>query len=405
MKPPERTVLDRSRRSTYAALTAVHDSLVVFASLAIGYAINFPPFSFDSFLGHQWKLVLYSIVLYVGLSAIMGVYRQAYSSPLRLQIAAAIRAYALGTLIIFATLFLFRNTYYSKGALLTYVVLLPLAFLSGRLACDRLRAQLQKRKWGLDPAIVVLVDEGAGEQMQNLATYPSIGFDVRYVLNAAMMNDTETRQQIAHSILSHRPTCMIYSSSTLDSPRLSAFLDASPSEGIAVRLVSPEVHDALTRMRLYDFAGIALSGPPRIALSKSYRILKRGFDLLFSAALVVAASPLLLVIGLAIRLESAGGVFFRQVRSLTQRSKAVRVFKFRSMMQNAEDLTNGYINDSQHSDEILFKSPSDPRITGVGRLIRRYSLDELPQLLNVIAGDMSLVGPRPLPVADFRKLP
>ena len=383
----------------------MHDVLAIGVSLAAGYAINFPQLRFETFFTHQWKLVLYSMVLYVGLAAILGVYRQVYTSRLRLQVAAALRAHALGTLIIFATLFLFRNTYYSNGALLTYVIILPVIFLLGRLALNSIRVRLHKLKWGLELAIVVLTDEGAGSQIEHLVTFPSIGFNVCSVVNTFGMNDRESVERVTESINRYHPSCLIYSSVNLNSSKLSTLLADSLSSNVVVRLVSPEVHDALTRMRLYDFAGIALSESGRGLATETYRLVKRLFDFLVSVLLVTLTAPILIVIAGAIRLESSGGVFFRQIRSLTLRSNPVRVFKFRSMAQNAMELTDMNNKHRNRNDEILFKSPSDPRITRIGKLIRKYSLDELPQLFNVIAGEMSLVGPRPLPVDDFKKLP
>lgn len=385
-------------------MTVLHDSVVVFCSLALGYAVNFPPFSFHSFLSLQWKLIIFSIVLYVGLSVMMGVYRQAYTSPLRLQIAAAGRSYALGTLIIFATLFLFRNTYYSNGALLTYLMLLPLSFLSGRLILDMLKAHMQKMKWGLEPAVVVLLDAHAADMLRSLDTYPSIGYNVLSVVNLDAPNRAEAKILLAQAIAEHKPTCLLCCSEKVDSSELFAITTGVSGENITVRVVAGEVHEALTRTRLYDFAGVALTGLQYESGNGVYDAVKRVSDLFISTILLIALSPLILIIILAIRFESSGGLFFRQIRSLSQGAKSVHVFKFRSMREGAEDLRGG-LDNSEPQNELLFKSPDDPRVTRVGRIIRKYSLDELPQLLNVIIGDMSLVGPRPLPVVDFERLP
>jgi lipopolysaccharide/colanic/teichoic acid biosynthesis glycosyltransferase len=127
--------------------------------------------------------------------------------------------------------------------------------------------------------------------------------------------------------------------------------------------------------------------------------MKRVSDILVRLVLSLLASPLLVLIALAIRFESQGPIMFRQRRRLSRRSGEVLVLKFRSMwkVEDRPDTANGAENG--------MKSPGDPRITRVGRIIRKYSLDELPQLFNVLVGEMSLVGPRPLPLADFDKLP
>lgn len=405
MRFTERSWLVRHWKSLFASLTVTYDSVIIVFLLGVGYAINFDQNSFSGFFQHQWKLVVYTLVLYVGLSAILGVYRQAYTSPLRLQMAAALRAYALGTLTIFATLFLFRNTYYSNGALWTYVVFILVGFLLGRLILDKLRAGLHHRRWALEPTVIVLVDDHADEQLRDLAAYPSIGFDVQHQLDVSGMNADETRQCIGDMVRAYNPACVICASSSLDSPQLNGLFAASPLEGMTIRLVSPEIHDALTRTRLYDFAGIIFSSPSRISARPAYRLLKRTFDIALSIVTIVVGAPVLVVIAVAIRLESSGSVFFRQVRSMTQQSKPVRVLKFRSMDENAQDLEALDRVVGGQRNEVMFKSPTDPRVTRVGRWIRKYSLDELPQLFNVITGDMSLVGPRPLPNADFNKLP
>ena len=128
------------------------------------------------------------------------------------------------------------------------------------------------------------------------------------------------------------------------------------------------------------------------------RVLKRILDLVASAlGLVVLAVPLLLL-GLAIRLTSKGPALFRQVR-IGRDGQEFRVFKFRTMHLDAEERWGDLFVDNE-TDGLLFKLTDDPRITPLGRFLRRTSIDELPQLLNVLTGDMSLVGPRPLAVQD-----
>jgi exopolysaccharide biosynthesis polyprenyl glycosylphosphotransferase len=128
---------------------------------------------------------------------------------------------------------------------------------------------------------------------------------------------------------------------------------------------------------------------------------KRGFDLVVSLLALVVLAPVVAVIAAAIRLDSAGPVLFRQTR-VGKDGERFEVFKFRTMVANAEEL----LSDLRHLDEgagPLFKMRRDPRVTSVGRFLRRTSLDELPQLLNVVRGDMSLVGPRPALASEMRE--
>ncbi len=123
------------------------------------------------------------------------------------------------------------------------------------------------------------------------------------------------------------------------------------------------------------------------------RVMKEAFDRASAAAALAVISPLLLTIALAIRLTSAGPVIFRQVR-VGRDGEMFTVFKFRTMVVDAERRL-GELWHRNESNEVLFKLREDPRVTAVGRVLRRFSLDELPQLVNVLLGTMSLVGPRP----------
>jgi exopolysaccharide biosynthesis polyprenyl glycosylphosphotransferase len=136
--------------------------------------------------------------------------------------------------------------------------------------------------------------------------------------------------------------------------------------------------------------------PPR-ALGTVATALKRAVDLVFSAIGLFVLAPLFTVVAVAIKLDSRGPVFFRQPR-IGVGGTEFEIFKFRTMVQDAEELKSDLAHMSVHADgdDRMFKIADDPRITRVGRFLRKTSIDELPQLLNVLNGDMSLVGPRPL---------
>jgi exopolysaccharide biosynthesis polyprenyl glycosylphosphotransferase len=126
----------------------------------------------------------------------------------------------------------------------------------------------------------------------------------------------------------------------------------------------------------------------------SARIAKRLVDLIGSVAALVLLSPVFFVIALLIKLEDRGPIFFRQVR-VGRFGQEFRMFKFRSMRIDAEQRLKELLAKNQHTTGVTFKIKGDPRVTRIGRVIRKYSLDELPQFYNVLIGDMSLVGPRP----------
>jgi exopolysaccharide biosynthesis polyprenyl glycosylphosphotransferase len=149
------------------------------------------------------------------------------------------------------------------------------------------------------------------------------------------------------------------------------------------------------RIHTQPVAGLPLIHVARPTYHAANQLLKRSLDLLLASLLLVLLLPVFVVTAIAIKVGSPGPVFFRQVRAGLGGS-TFRILKFRSMVPDAElRLTEAEYRARDAGNEVMFKVRNDPRVTAVGRFIRRYSIDELPQLLNVIAGSMSLVGPRP----------
>jgi exopolysaccharide biosynthesis polyprenyl glycosylphosphotransferase len=170
---------------------------------------------------------------------------------------------------------------------------------------------------------------------------------------------------------------------------------------VKVSLV-PSAFDAIGPSAEVDhIGGITVLGVNPPVLPRTARWAKRGMDIVGSATLLILGAPLLLFLALIIRLDSRGPVLFHQER-VGRRGKTFRLLKFRSMVMDAEARRGELLQLSK--DPGWLHLDSDPRITRVGGFIRRYSLDELPQLWNVLRGDMSLVGPRPLVVEEDRML-
>jgi len=161
-------------------------------------------------------------------------------------------------------------------------------------------------------------------------------------------------------------------------------------------VLAPSLIDvAGPRLHTRPVAGLPLIHVETPRFSKGQAFLKRTVDIVASTSGIVVLSPVLLFLAISVRLSSPGPVLFRQKR-IGFRGREFTMIKFRSMVVNAEDLLADLA--TQHRDsgnEVLFKMKNDPRATPIGRIMRRYSLDELPQLFNVFGGSMSLVGPRP----------
>jgi exopolysaccharide biosynthesis polyprenyl glycosylphosphotransferase len=151
-----------------------------------------------------------------------------------------------------------------------------------------------------------------------------------------------------------------------------------------------------------DLHGVTVMGVRRFDLTRSSAAFKRGFDLFGAALGLLAISPVLIAIAIAIKLDSRGPVFFRQLR-VGRHGHRFHMIKFRTMVDGADAMKES-LRHKNEAKEGLFKIAQDPRVTRVGRLLRRTALDELPQLFNVVKGEMSLVGPRPLVVEEDQRV-
>jgi exopolysaccharide biosynthesis polyprenyl glycosylphosphotransferase len=200
----------------------------------------------------------------------------------------------------------------------------------------------------------------------------------------------------AHDV--HR---VVFAPTSADVTDLLELVRLAKAVGVRVSLV-PRLFEVIGSSVEFDHLdGLTMLGVRRFGLTRSSRLLKRGFDLAGATVGLFAIAPVMAAIAVAIRLDTRGPVFFRQTR-VGRDGRHFGMLKFRSMDCDAESRKEQL----QHLNETsgLFKIADDPRITRVGRFLRRTSLDELPQLLNVWRGEMSLVGPRPLVVDEDAKI-
>ncbi|GAB3068032.1 sugar transferase [Intrasporangium mesophilum] len=208
--------------------------------------------------------------------------------------------------------------------------------------------------------------------------------------------------QTAESVLAEKADLVVFTEgafpSAVDFRRIAWDL-----EGHHVQMaVVPSLSDISSgRIAMRPVGGLPLvhvEQPQSLGASRGF---KRAFDLVGASILLVLASPLMLVFAVAIKIQDGGPVLFKQTR-VGRDGQLFECLKFRSMVVDAEARLSG-VTHLNESDGVLFKAQRDPRITKVGHLIRRYSIDELPQLINVINGEMSLVGPRPALPSEVRR--
>jgi exopolysaccharide biosynthesis polyprenyl glycosylphosphotransferase len=178
-------------------------------------------------------------------------------------------------------------------------------------------------------------------------------------------------------------------------------VEEARTAGIDVRVV-PDLYDGLAWNAPVEYIGQF----PTIPLHRrdfpiGAFLLKRLLDITLSLLALLVASPLMVAIAIAIRMDSEGSIFYRAQR-IGRKGRTFCCFKFRTMVQNADNL-KADLEHMNERDSVLFKITNDPRITRMGKFLRKYSLDELPQFYNVLRGDMSLVGPRPPMAAEVEQ--
>lgn len=133
-----------------------------------------------------------------------------------------------------------------------------------------------------------------------------------------------------------------------------------------------------------------------------YRVVKRVIDVTIASIAMIVLSPIFAIIAIAVKLESEGPVFFKHTR-IGKDGKIIKLYKFRSMVINAEELIKSFTPEQMKEYKENYKLTNDPRITKIGKFLRKTSLDELPQLINIIKGDLAIIGPRPVIAEELKK--
>jgi len=193
----------------------------------------------------------------------------------------------------------------------------------------------------------------------------------------------------------------IYFSTPLDKRTVVAVVEEARALGIDVRVV-PDLYDGLAWNARVEYIGQFPTIPlHRREFSRGAFLIKRVLDVALSVVVILLISPVMILISVLVKFGSKGPIFYRAQR-IGRKGRTFTCYKFRTMVVNADRLRE----DLAHLNEregVLFKISNDPRVTKIGVLLRKYSLDELPQLFNVLVGDMSLVGPRPPMAAEVEQ--
>jgi exopolysaccharide biosynthesis polyprenyl glycosylphosphotransferase len=329
--------------------------------------------------------------IFVATFAFSGVYRIRRGRPLIDELFSITGAAAVAAVLTLALMSVYRTFSYSRLVLLYAVILALIIIALVRIALRQLLTVQQRRGIGTDRVLVVGTGAGSELLLQRMTMFPEYGYTVCGVLDdrlpegspfagSTVLGPTgelaqQVRQQKADQVFLALP------GATHD--EMLHLIKMCDDMQVDFRML-PDVFEIITTQVSADMVdGIPLVGVRRSQVAGLGLVVKRAFDLALSTLLLVLLSPVWLLLALAIRVTSPGPVLYRQER-VGKDGHVFTLVKFRSMVADAEAETGP-----------IFASRDDSRRTPVGRFMRRFSLDELPQLLNIIRGDMSLVGPRP----------
>jgi exopolysaccharide biosynthesis polyprenyl glycosylphosphotransferase len=295
----------------------------------------------------------------------------------------------------------------TTGLIPTAVVTCSLAIGLLRAAYSSFALELMKAA-GIRRKVVLVGEARSLEKLHRElgATRGGIGYEF---LGAVSRSEVEDMPQLATSVAELpsileqlAPDELILSEADFDERTVLDIVERAHRAGVSVRL-APSTTELLVQKGEYaPGQGVLLFDLRPPILTGWGWFAKRAFDLLGSALIVVIGLPLWLLIALAIKLDSRGPVFYVD-RRIGVGEREFGMLKFRTMVVEAPKLQAG-LEEANEASGALFKIRDDPRVTRVGRILRRFSIDELPQLVNALRGQMSLVGPRPLPLRDYELL-
>ena len=343
-------------------------------------------------MGTDFRLSVYHYLLsglvlgsvQVAFMAVFGVYRKEFGLGMIEEIAGIIRAAIMAVLFTFATTFVTRQLFFSRFVLVFTcpASIILLGFWHGTLRRLASRSGI--------PSSVLIV--GNSEGAKQLGTFMETRAQLPYIIKA-YADPQSSAEEICRMIDELSINELVVAERSISDITLSGVILHCEKTGINYKIAADVFSLVSLTARVAHMGGTTLIESVPAPLSGGGYLLKRIADLIFAALLVVCLSPVFLLTAIAVVIDSGFPVFYRQER-LGQSNEPFEMIKFRSMRKGAHG-EKETLRDINETSGPLFKIKKDPRITRVGRFIRRWSIDELPQLFNVLSGKMSLVGPRP----------
>lgn len=369
----------------------------------VRYELRFPITVAEANYVRYTEYIPISLLLGVGLLAIYrieGIYNYVRGRTWLEEMYGLITATFTGIVILVFIFFFFRPQYYSRLIYLYAGVLIVVFLTLVRVVIRMILARLRERGIGVDRALVVGGGEIGRAIMRSVLAQPDLGYHIEGFVdddpakgaigNFQLLGNTD---QLAGILRERHVDEVLITLPWHAREKIVRIMQIAEQAGARVKIVPDLFQLSLSKIAVDAVGGIPLIGVKESAISGSALSIKRVMDVLFSLLLFVVLLTPMAIIAFLIKLTSPGPVIFEQAR-VGRGGKLFTAYKFRTMYVGADDEKEklAHLNEATGP---LFKIRNDPRATRVGRWLRRTSLDELPQLWNVLRGDMSLVGPRP----------
>jgi len=406
-KVPARRWPITARRMRGTVLVVLTDLVLINLAFFLGYYARYQlqlpldvPDAFNApYSAYVPVQAAYTLLMLLFL-ALDGVYRRRREGGWFEELYRIGNATTTAIVIIIAGTFILKPLVYSRLLPFEVGVLTIVLLALARLVRRAVAAQLRKRGQGLDRVLIVGAGEIGRAVMRNLVARPELGYQVVGFLDDDLSKADLGRfkalgglDSVGTAIKSERVDEVIITLPWTYHRTIMGLVRSCQSAGVRARVVPDLFQLSLSRVDFDDMGGIPLMGLKETAIPRAGRLIKRILDVALALVVLGLFSPVLGIIALLIRLDSPGPAVFSQ-RRVGEDGRPFDILKFRSMRVGAEEQQAQLLDLNQASGPV-FKIKADPRITRMGRILRRSSLDELPQFLNVLRGEMSVVGPRP----------
>jgi len=404
------------RRTGLVAILVLLDVILINIAFALAYWIRYEAqwvipvdeVNYNPFNAYTGIVILLSLLLPIAFK-VEGLYDQRREASWLDEVYSSFSGTLIGIAVLVFLFFYVRPLVYSRLMLFYLFVLIITLISLSRLALRLILGRLRKRGIGVERVLIVGAGNLGRTVIRNIIAQPELGYQIVGFVDDAL--DKHVNIGRIHAlgslldlpdILQRQPVDQVIITLPWDSHRqIMQIIAECEKAGVQVRIVPDLFQLSLSRVQIDTLNGVPLIGVKAMSIRGWNLALKRLIDIVVSGGLLILLAPLLLAIALLIKWDSPGPVLFRQKR-VGRAGQMFTVLKFRSMRSGAEHEQYHLLRQNEASGP-LFKIRHDPRVTRVGRWLRRLSLDELPQLYNVLRGEMSLVGPRPAIPAEVEQ--